>query len=184
MHTRLAVNGDLPFWATVLACVLALLSLGVLLAFELRRRERGGPMIVLTGLVAVVALLAAIARPVRIAARESVIGAKVMVLADVSRSMALPQTGKSPRADVRDAAVGEIAKKAKEARLHVLGFGDGAAFPLAQKPGEPVKASNAPRSDLTTAQRSHDRASRARRVGRGATASDRRRVRRTPRRSR
>ncbi|MDB5220577.1 MAG: Threonine dehydrogenase, partial [Myxococcaceae bacterium] len=162
MHERLAVNGDLPLWAVVLACALAVVSLGVLFAFELRRRERGGPAIVLTGFLAVAALLAAVARPVRIAARESVIGAKVIVLADMSRSMALPQNGKSPRADVRDAAVSEIAKKAKEARLHVMGFGDGPAVPLATgaggtKPGEPssntARDSNAPRSDLTTALR-------------------------------
>jgi hypothetical protein len=151
MHERLAVNGDLPFWAVVLACALALVSLGVLLVFELRRRERGGPTIVLTGLLAVAALLAAVARPVRIAARESVIGAKVIVLSDRSRSMALAQNGKAPRAAVRDAAVVEIAKKAKEARLHVMGFGDGAPFPLATagsgKPGEPAPSdSNAPRS--------------------------------------
>jgi uncharacterized membrane protein len=154
MHTRLAVNGDLPLWAAILACALAVLSLGVLLVYELRKRERGGPMIVATGLLAVIALLAAVARPVRIAARESVIGAKVIVLSDMSRSMALPQNGKSPRADVRDTAVGEVAKKAKEARLHVLGFGDGAAFPIGTKPGEPSsRQSNAPRSDLTSALR-------------------------------
>lgn len=154
MHTRLAVNGDLPFWAVVVACVLALASLAVLLAYELRQRERGGPLIVATGIVAVAALLAAVVRPVRIAARESVIGAKVIVLSDVSRSMALPQNGKSPRSETRDTAVAEIAKKAKEARLHVLGFGDGAAFPLAAKPGEAAsRESNAPRSDLTAALR-------------------------------
>ncbi len=154
MDTRLAVNGDLPLWAAILACVLALGSLLVLFVLELRTRERGGPLIVATGILAVVALLAAIARPVRIAARESVIGAKVIVLSDLSRSMALPQNGKSPRADVRDTAVAEVAKKAKEARLHVLGFGEGAAFPIGSKPGEvSAKDSNAPRSDLTTALR-------------------------------
>ena len=160
MHERLAVNGDLPAWAVVLACALALVSLGVLLVFELRRRERGGPTIVLTGLLAVAALLAAVARPVRIAARESVIGAKVIVLSDLSRSMALPQNGKAPRAEVRDAAVAEIAKKAKEARLHVMSFGDGPAVPLSTKGGEAgsdpskeARDSNAPRSDLTTALR-------------------------------
>lgn len=154
MHTRLAVNGDLPLWAAVLACVLAFASLAVLVGYELRRRERGGPAIVITGLLAVAALLAAVARPVRIAARESVIGAKVIVLSDVSRSMALPQVGKTPRSDVRDTAVGEIAKKSKEARLHVLGFGDGPAFPLSTKPGEAsARLSTAPRSDLTTALR-------------------------------
>jgi uncharacterized membrane protein len=153
MHTRLAVNGDLPLWATVLACVLAVLSLGVLILIELRRRERGGPLIVATGLLAVCALLAAVARPVRIAARESVIGAKVIVLADTSRSMALPQNGTSPRTVVRDAAVGELTKKAKEARLHVLGFGDGPPSPLGAK-GEPGQSPpSAPRSDLTSALR-------------------------------
>jgi uncharacterized membrane protein len=156
MHTRLAVNGDLPFWATVLACVLALLSLLVLLAIELRRRERGGPLIVATGLVAVLALLAAVARPVRIAARESVIGAKVIVLADTSRSMAIPQNGTTPRTAVRDAAVGELTKKAKEARLHVLGFGEGAPYPLGATDGDRAKngsSASAPRSDLTSALR-------------------------------
>jgi uncharacterized membrane protein len=154
MHTRLAVNGDLPLWAAVAACVLALASLGVLFFYELRRRERGGPSIVLTGVLAVAALLLAVARPVRIAARESVIGAKVIVLADVSRSMALPQNGKSPRSDVRDVAITEIAKKSKEARLQVLGFGEGPAFPFATKPGEPASVqSTAARSDLTAALR-------------------------------
>lgn len=154
MHTRLAVNGDLPLWAAILACALALGSLLVLLVYELRRRERGGPLIVATGIIAVAALLAAIARPVRIAARESVIGAKVIVLSDLSRSMALPQNGKRPRSEVRDNAIAEIAKKAKEARLHVLGFGEGAAFPIGGKPGA-VSATDsaAPRSDLTTALR-------------------------------
>ena len=154
MHERLAVNGDLPFWAAVLACVLAAASLAVLLLFELRRRERGGPAIVLTGLLAVAALLLAIARPVRIAARESVIGAKVIVLDDLSRSMALPQNGKEPRSAVRDRASAEIAKKSKDARLHVLGFGDGTPMPLAAKPGEAASSpSIAPRSDLTAALR-------------------------------
>lgn len=154
MHTRLAVNGDLPLWAAVLACVLAFASLAVLLVVELRRRERGGPAIVITGLLAVAALLAAVARPVRIAARESVIGAKIIVLSDMSRSMALPQNGKSPRADVRDTAVAEIGKKAKEARLHTLGFGDGPPCPLRAKPAEGMsRSSTLPRSDLTTALR-------------------------------
>jgi uncharacterized membrane protein len=154
MNTRLAVNGDLPLWAVILACALAVASLVVLLVFELRRRERGGPAIVVTGLLAVAALLAAVARPVRIAARESVIGAKVIVLADMSRSMALPQDGKGVRANVRDAAAAEIAKKAKDARLHVLGFGDGPAFPLGAKAdNDASRASKATRSDLTTALR-------------------------------
>ncbi|HEY8078308.1 MAG TPA: hypothetical protein VIF62_29470 [Labilithrix sp.] len=156
MHTRLAVNGDLPLWAAILACVLAGVSLAFLLAWELRRRERGGPMIVATGLVAVVALALSVLRPVRIAARESVVGAKVVVLADTSRSMALPQSGKTTRADVRDRALESIIAKSKDARLLVLGFGDGPPTPLASKPGaRPASASSAhaPRSDLGAALR-------------------------------
>ncbi|MBX3188350.1 MAG: hypothetical protein KF819_15135 [Labilithrix sp.] len=153
MHTRLAVNGDLPLWAAILACVLAFASLGVLFVYELRRRERGGPAIVLTGVLAVAALLGAIARPVRIAARESVIGAKVIVLSDTSRSMALAQDGKRVRAEVRDRAVQDVVQRAKDARMLVLGFGDGAPSPLGGKPGAEPTRSSAPRSDLTTALR-------------------------------
>lgn len=158
MSTRLAVNGDLPPWAAVLACALVLLSLGVLVLHELRRRERGGVAIVATGVLAVLALLLAVVRPVRIAARESVIGAKVVVLADTSRSMALPQEGKTSRRDIETRALGDLAKKSKDARLLVLGFGDGAPAPIvatkedkeAGKSSPPI----APRSDLTTALRS------------------------------
>src|SRR6267143_69272 len=113
MHTRLAVNGDLPFWAVVLACLLAGLSRGVLLTWELRRRERGGMLIVVTGIVAVAALALSVLRPVRIAARESVVGAKVVVLVDTSRSMALPQQAKTERAEVRDRALAGIVKNAR-----------------------------------------------------------------------
>lgn len=151
MNTRLAVNGDLPAWAVVLALALVAVSLGVLVVYELRKRERGGLAIVATGVLAVLALLAAVVRPVRIAARESVIGAKVVVLADASRSMALPQSGKTRR-DVEARAVEDLAKKSKDARLLVLGFGDGAPFPLAGKEGESARA-DLPRSDLTTALR-------------------------------
>ncbi len=152
MNTRLAVNGDLPGWAVVLACALVAISLGVLAFYELRKRERGGVSIVATGLVALAALLAAVVRPVRIAARESVIGAKVVVLADASRSMALPQEDKTPRRAAETRALEALAKRSKDARLTFLGFGDGAPFPLAAKEGEAARA-DLPRSDLTAALR-------------------------------
>lgn len=158
MSTRLAVNGDLPFWAAVTACALVLASLLVLFLHELRRRERGGPAIVVSGVLALLALLLAVLRPVRIAARESVIGAKVVVLADTSRSMALPQDGKTTRSDVAEGALAELAKKSRDARLLVFGFGEGAPQPIAfgepkdkeKKATRTVKAI-APRSDLTSA---------------------------------
>jgi len=157
MHERLAVNGDLPDWAALTACALALASLLLLLLFELRRRERGGVSIVVTGVLAIAALLAAVARPVRIAARESVIGPKVVILGDVSRSMAIPGADKRPRAEARARAISAVVKQAKDARVTVLGFGEGAPSPLgATGPGtaaEPSLQASAPRSDLTAALR-------------------------------
>jgi uncharacterized membrane protein len=152
MSTRLAVNGDLPAWAAIASGLLVVASLLFLFLHEIRRRERGGTAIVATGVLAIGALLLAVLRPVRIAARESVIGAKVVVLADASRSMALPQNGKSPRADVTNATLAGLAKKSKDARLLVLGFGEGAPEPIASKDGKPSPPIE-PRSDLSTALR-------------------------------
>ena len=124
LSTRLAVNGDLPSWAVVAACALVVVSLGFLVVRELRQRERGGPAILVTGVIALLALLLAVLRPVRIAARESIIGAKVVVLADASRSMALPDVGKTPRSVTEAHVLDELAKHSKDARLFTLGFGD------------------------------------------------------------
>src|SRR5271154_3344136 len=101
--THLASSSDLPSWAVALAVALCLSSLA-LMSFELRRRERGGLAIVATGLLAVTGLLLAVLRPVKIAARESLVGARVVVLADVSRSMALAANGR-PRSEARDEAI-------------------------------------------------------------------------------
>jgi uncharacterized membrane protein len=148
MHSRLASSGDLPPWAAILACALALISLGVLLAVELRRRERGGPSIVATGVIAVAALVLAVLRPVRVAARESVVGAKVVVLVDGSRSMDLPGDG-GPRHVARDRAAKEIARLAQDARLVTMSFGEGP--PRVVSDGAPI-GSDA-RSDLAAALR-------------------------------
>lgn len=152
LSTRLAINGDLPRWAAIVACVLVGASLAVLVLHELRRRERGGAAIVVTGALAIVALLLAVLRPVRIAARESVIGPKVVVLVDTSRSMALPHDGDATRSDASARALADLTKRSKDARLLVLGFGDGPPAPVAAK-GAPAKPPVAPRSDLTTALR-------------------------------
>src|SRR3954463_13867591 len=117
MNTRLAVNGDLPSWAVVLACALALVSLLVLVGYELRHRDRGGLVIAATGVLAVAGLVLAVVRPVRIAARESAVGAKVVVLADKSRSMALPNEGKTKRLEVQARTLEELQKRSKDARL-------------------------------------------------------------------
>jgi uncharacterized membrane protein len=143
MVTHLSTHADLPKWAVVVACLLAGLSF-VLLWVELRRRERGGVLVVVTGTLALLALLLTILRPVRVSANESVVGARVLVLADGSRSMALPD-GVAKRTDARDRATDALSKDAKSARLTLQTFGDGA--PRAYVKGEALAA----RSDLTAA---------------------------------
>ena len=143
--THWATHADLPHWAVVLACVLAVASFA-LLVVELRRRERGGLLVVATGTAALFALLVSIVRPVRVTATESTVGARVLVLADASRSMELPD-GSHRRLDARARAIDAIERSAKGARLRVLGFGDGR--PVALDPS----AGLAGRSDLTAALR-------------------------------
>ncbi len=149
--THLAPSADLPSWAGVLAVLLVLVSLG-LLVVEMRRRERGGVAILASGMLALLALLAAVLRPVRIAARESVVGARVVVLADASRSMALKDGGRTRR-EARDKALESLGKLGKDARLLVLGFGDGPPQPLAVGDGASDANARAPRSDLAAALR-------------------------------
>ncbi len=146
--SRLAASSDLPSWALALACVLALASL-VLLVVEMRRRERGGVLIVASGVIAVLALVVAVLRPVRVAARESVVGARVVVLADASRSMALPtDIGGGTRADARNRAIEAVVKAGQNTRFVTFGFGDGAPRPL---PPGGAEGSLLPRSDLAAA---------------------------------
>lgn len=127
--THLGPSGDMAPWSVWLAVALAAASF-VMLLVEMRRRQRGGVVIAATGLLAVAGLLAAVLRPARVTARESVVGARVVVLADASRSMALAQPG-GPRWRARDAALEALARAGQSARLTVLAFGDGPPQPLA-----------------------------------------------------
>ncbi len=157
----------------------------------MRRRERGGALIVGTSESRSSALLFAVLRPVKIAARESVVGARVVVLADTSRSMALPGDNGAARIAKRDLALASLQKNAHDARLLVLGFGDGAPRPLAPPDGALGTAgtsgagARAPRSDLTAAmRRARELAGRApldRDRGRGATGDSTTRPRAPPR---
>ena len=144
--TRLATSNDLPAWAIVAACILAAASL-VLLVIEMRRRERGGIGILLTGVLALSALALAVLRPVRIAARESVIGARVVVLADTSRSMALAEGGGGTRQKIRDEAIAALTKGTPDARVLQLGFSDGPPKPFSGGDG----SARGLRSDLGAA---------------------------------
>ena len=136
-----------------LAIGLSIASFAMLLV-EMRRRERGGLVIATTGLLAVAALAAAVLRPARVSARESIVGARVVVLADASRSMALKQGGQA-RWEARDRAIEALAKAGANVRLSVLGFGEGPAapLPLALSDRASEQTARAPRSDLGAAVR-------------------------------
>ncbi len=155
--TRFAPTSDLPAWAVAIACALALASF-MLLLVEMRRRERGGISIVATGIVAVGALLFAVLRPVKIAARESVVGARVVVLADASRSMALPAENGESRIAKRNEAIASLQReRARHTACSSLGFEMARAAPARAtgRRGEATATSpssaRAPRSDLTAA---------------------------------
>ena len=149
LESRLTATSDLPLWAVIAALTIGLASL-VLLFVELARRRGGSAALIAgSGAIAVIALVLAVLRPVRIAARESVIGARVVVLGDASRSMALPGDDDKKRFEARDLAIAALAKAGPETRWTVLGFGEGAPAPLAK--GEP--GSRARSSDLGAALR-------------------------------
>jgi len=153
LSTHLGPSADLPPWAIALACALAIASLALLLV-ETRRRERGGIVVVVSGLLAVTALVAAALRPARTSARESTVGARVVVLADTSRSMALGGDGGRSRRMARDMAIAKLERKNPNARLVVLGFGDGPPLPLADASLGDAATARAPHSDLGAALRS------------------------------
>jgi uncharacterized membrane protein len=150
--THLGPSADLSSWTVALACALALASLAMLV-FEMRRRERGGLGIAVTGILAVTALLAAVLRPARVVARETAIGARVVVLADVSRSMALVGDGGRPRRELRDEAIAGFQKTGQAARVVVLGFGEGVPAPIADTSQGTDASARALHSDLGAALR-------------------------------
>jgi uncharacterized membrane protein len=129
-----AASGDLGRPAVVAAVILALLSLG-LLSFELLRARRvrarnGGALrIAATGVIAVAALLAAALRPVAIVSKGSLVGPKVVVLADASRSIDLPGLDGTRRQSL-ERALAELDKRSAEVRLSLYAFGQGPAVPL------------------------------------------------------
>lgn len=151
ISSHLGPSADLPQWAIVLACALAITSFGTLLV-ELRRGERGRSAVVITGLLAMVTILAAVVRPARITASETLVGARVVVLADESRSMALAGDGNQTRNEVQDDVIARLRRgTGRDARLEVLGFGDGPPTPLGAVGSQRVK--QASHSDLGTALR-------------------------------
>ena len=143
-----ALSGDLARSYVIAAFVLAGISL-LLLVLELRggapgwkgsagdgatTAGNGSPrvrrlLIAATGLLALVGLLCAVLRPVAVTSRGSLVGPRVVVLVDASRSIDLPGISGTRRQTI-DVALAEIAKRSAEVRLAPLSFGEGAPMPL------------------------------------------------------
>lgn len=145
MKGSLSLSGDLAQPLALAALVLAGLSVALLLV-ELRKRREGNAIVVAaTGIVATLLLAFAVLRPVSIASRGNLVGPKVIVLVDSSRSMELPGDGGS-RIEVAKKAAEALEESAKDARIGVFGFGEGAPGEW----GDDPKA-HAHRSDLNEA---------------------------------
>lgn len=140
MIKTFALSGDLGRPAVIAACLLAALGLA-LLGYELARatRSRGASArIAASGVLALLALLGAVLRPVAIVSKGSLVGPRVVVLADASRSIDLPSEAGTRRASLTRALT-ELDRRSSEVRLSLHGFGVGAAVPIsdasAREPG-------------------------------------------------
>ena len=142
-----ALSADLSRPLSYAALALALASM-LLLVIELRRRQGGGVLVAATGLLATSLLALAVLRPATVLSRGSMVGPRLIVLADRSRSLDLPGD-EGTRRETLAQALGRLKAAAGQARLRVLGFGTGPAVPW-----DPAATSEAPpaaHSDLGAA---------------------------------
>lgn len=146
MTERLSFAEDLSSPALVLtALVLAVWVL--VLAIELVRRKSFGRAILASGILAVVALGLALLRPVRVKAKSSVVGPRVVVLVDRSRRLLLPDGEMTREARAR-AVVAELGRVFSEARVQVMGFAESDPTPLVVSEAPPPREDD---SDLARA---------------------------------
>jgi uncharacterized membrane protein len=123
-----AITDDIGVAMSLAVGVIAALAV-VLLVAELRFRERGGLLVLASGVVGIALFSLAVLRPVRVAVKGSRVGPRVVVLFDQSRRLLIP-AGDTTRRQRALAAVHDLEKHFQGARLSVLGFGQGAAKPL------------------------------------------------------
>lgn len=154
MTRSLAPSADLGTVGIVAALAIGLLSV-LLLFYELyRSRARGKAVAVTTtGIAATIALVSAALRPVTVEQSGIEIGPRVIVLADASRSMLLPDAEGRDRRVRRDETVAQLKELGGESRQDLFTFGEGNAFPTnlealqSDDEGQP----RSPRSDLVAA---------------------------------
>jgi len=129
----LAFSGDLSQRSVVAALVVAALAVA-LLVFEVVARRADGPArvrVVGSGALAVLLLVVAVLRPVKVFERATTVGARLVVLADTSRSVDLPSDRAETRREVAERALASIRTRFRDVRLRMSTFGRGAPAPLA-----------------------------------------------------
>ncbi len=143
----ISITEDLGGGAVLGVAALAAVAL-VLLVFELRSRDRGGLLVVATGFVGVALFAGAVLRPAKVSVRGTTVGPRVVVLVDESRRLLIP-TSDGTRRSRALAAIKRLAAHFKDARLSILGFGEGKASPLPARDDD--HSSLTTDSDLSTA---------------------------------
>jgi uncharacterized membrane protein len=146
MSARLSFSEDLGA-LSLGAGALVLSAFALLLALELRRRGSGAKLVAASGFLACVLLGLALARPARIRAEASLVGARVVVLVDRSRRLLLPDGDTTREARAREAARA-VRRGMSDARVSVLGFAEGQPEPLTLDDPGPVRGDD---SDLVAA---------------------------------
>jgi uncharacterized membrane protein len=124
----LALAEGVPQLTSFAVLGLALASLGFL-AFELRKREGAAVWVLVSGVLALLLVAAAVLRPARVNTRGVSVGAKVVVLVDESRRLLLPSEG-TTRRELALRAADAVSKRFAGARVAVRGFGSGELRPL------------------------------------------------------
>ncbi len=149
MIRTLQPSGDLGTIAVAVACVLAALGVA-LLGVELLRAPRArapAARVAVSGALAALGLLAAVLRPVAVVSKGSLVGPKVVLLADASRSIDLPAIDglDETRRQSLERALTALDRRSGELRLSLYSFGIGPASPVhdPQAPG-PVGQDGAP----------------------------------------
>ncbi|HEU4406574.1 MAG TPA: glutamine amidotransferase [Polyangiaceae bacterium] len=150
MTSTLGLSADLPLALAVVAFVVAAAGLVLLVLEARRRRAKGWPAVVATGLASALLALAALLRPVVVRSRGSSVGPKVVVLVDRSRSMLLPGDGGGTRDAAAAKALEGLARATRQARVSLFGFGEGAPSAFEGVAASPARAG---RSDLVRAAR-------------------------------
>jgi len=136
MKTELAPSTDLGTGAVIAACVIAAIGVALLI-IEIRRSEargRGAVIVAATGILAALALVGAVLRPVSVETDGISVGARVLVLMDDSRSMDLPALSEggdakksAARRVVALTAAKALAARSADARFAFGAFGSGPA---------------------------------------------------------